>query len=52
MTTVGNYSISKTTHGYVLLNRDGEVVGTFPTARSAWLTGVDLTAAAYRARVS
>jgi hypothetical protein len=51
MTTVGTYTVSKTTEGYVLTSKDGEVVGTYPTARRAVEKGVSLTAAAYKARV-
>lgn len=43
---VGDYTILNATHGYALLSRAGDVVGVFPTVRSAWLTGLDLTAKA------
>ena len=50
MTQVGSYRFSKTAEGYTLVSKDGDVVGTFPTARDAMEKGISLTAAAYKAR--
>jgi hypothetical protein len=50
MTQVGTYTFRKMESGrYVLKNKDGQVQGTYPTAKAAMEAGVALTAAAYKA---